>query len=130
MSTVDTVARRRPPRPVARILGGALILLVAAVALLGPRLVPGDPYAQSLTKALAWPEAVAPLGYDHLGRSVFHRLASALRLSPLIALAAVAAAGTGGCCSGRWRRHGAGGPTTSSSCWAMRFSPFRGCCWC
>ena len=96
MSTVDTVAERRMPRPVARILGGALILLVAAVALLGPRLVPGDPYAQSLTKALARPEAVAPLGYDHLGRSVFHRLASALRLSPLIALAAVAAAGTGG----------------------------------
>jgi peptide/nickel transport system permease protein len=81
---------------VARSLGAALVLLVAGFALLGPLLIPGDPLAQSLMKALAGPDAASPLGYDHLGRSVFHRLCSALLLSPLIALAAVLTAGVAG----------------------------------
>lgn len=72
--------------------GGALVFLIAAFALVGPLAVPGDPFAQSLLKALSGPEPQAPLGYDHLGRSIFHRLAHALRLSPLIAVAAVATA--------------------------------------
>ena len=79
-----------------RSLGAALTLLAAGFALLGPVLVPGDPFEQSLLKALAGPEAGAPLGYDHLGRSIYHRLAHALRLSPLIALGAVATAGAFG----------------------------------
>jgi len=79
-----------------RIIAVAILALVAGFALLGPHLVPGDPFAQSLMKALAGPEAGAPLGYDHLGRSLYHRLAHALRLSPIIALAAVATAGTAG----------------------------------
>lgn len=79
-----------------RIIGIALIAVVIAVALLGPLLIPGDPASQSLSDALGGPQAAAPLGYDHLGRSVFHRLAHALRLSPLIALAAVATAGAAG----------------------------------
>ena len=79
-----------------RVAGGALVVLVLAFALLGPLLVPGDPFSQSLTKALSGPDAGAPLGHDHLGRSVFHRLAHALRLSPLIALAAVLTAASAG----------------------------------
>lgn len=79
-----------------RLVGLLLVALVAGFALAGPLLVPGDPLAQSLIKALAGPEAAAPLGYDHLGRSIFHRLAGALRLSPAIALAAVATAGLAG----------------------------------
>ena len=79
-----------------RLVGLLLVALVAGFALAGPLLVPGDPLAQSLIKALAGPEAAAPLGYDHLGRSIFHRLARALRLSPAIALAAVATAGLAG----------------------------------
>lgn len=96
MSALDLTAARRTDRPIARMVGGALVLAVVAFALLGPLFVPGDPFAQSLTKALAGPDAAAPLGYDHLGRSVFHRLAYALQLSPLIALAAVATAGAAG----------------------------------
>jgi len=80
----------------ARLAGGVIVALVAAFAVLGPQFVPGDPFAQSLMHALTGPEAAAPLGYDHLGRSIFHRLAHALRLSPLIALAAVATAGAAG----------------------------------
>ncbi|MGF1621401.1 MAG: ABC transporter permease [Rhodomicrobiaceae bacterium] len=82
--------------PPPRIVGRSLVLLVAAFALLGPLAVPGDPFAQSLINALSGPDAAAPLGYDHLGRSIFHRLAHALRLSPLIAVAAVATAGAAG----------------------------------
>ena len=96
MSLVETDAPRGLSLSAPHLIGGALIGLVAALSLLGPALVPGDPFAQTLTKALAGPEASAPLGYDHLGRSVFHRLAAALRLSPLIALAAVATAGAAG----------------------------------
>ncbi|MEQ5868680.1 ABC transporter permease [Sagittula sp. NFXS13] len=95
MSTAELYTQ--PARlPVARSLGAALVILVAAVALIGPLLIPGDPLAQSLLKALSGPEATAPLGYDHLGRSVFHRLCAALMLSPLIALAAVLTAGAAG----------------------------------
>ena len=96
MSVVDTYGARRPSLPLARMTGATLIVLIVLFAVAGPLIVPGDPFAQSLMKALAGPEAVAPLGYDHLGRSVFHRLADALRLSPLIALTAVATAGAAG----------------------------------
>lgn len=91
-----------------RLAGGGLVMAVMAVALIGPILVPGDPLAQSLTKALSGAEPGAPLGYDHLGRSVFHRLASALRLSPAIALAAVATAGVAGLVLGTLAAAGGG----------------------
>lgn len=77
-------------------LGGALVLFMLAFALFAPIVVPGDPFAQSLSKSLATGDSVAPLGYDHLGRSLYHRLAHALRLSPAIALAAVATAALAG----------------------------------
>ncbi|MFC6672358.1 ABC transporter permease [Marinobacterium aestuariivivens] len=79
-----------------RLLGGLLLTAVAGFAWLVPWLVPGDPYAQSLLDALGAPEAAAPFGYDHLGRSMIQRLAGALRLSLLIALAAVVCAFTFG----------------------------------
>ena len=96
MSVLDLSAAPQPPLSATRRVGVVLIALVAALSLLGPLIVRGDPYAQSLMKALAGPDAAAPLGYDHLGRSVFHRLAYALRLSPVIALAAVMTAGAAG----------------------------------
>lgn len=49
--------------------GAALVALTLGFGLLGPLLVPGEPFAQSLTKALQGPELAAPFGYDHLGRS-------------------------------------------------------------
>lgn len=94
MSDADMI--RRPAGQSVRWTGTALVAAVLAFALLGPQLVPGDPYAQSLMKALSGPEAAAPLGYDHLGRSIFHRLAQALRLSPSIAVSAVLTAGAAG----------------------------------
>ena len=96
MSYAETLHTPQPQWPVARGIGAALVLIVALVAVFGARVVPGDPLAQSLMKALAGPDSSAPLGYDHLGRSVYHRLVEALRLSPVIALAAVATAGAAG----------------------------------
>ena len=92
----DAVVTLRPAGRSTRRIGATLVIAVLLFAALGPLLVPGDPYRQSLMSALAGPEAGAPLGYDHLGRSIYHRLAHALRLSPVIALAAVVTAGTTG----------------------------------
>lgn len=82
--------------PLGRSIGAALLVMIALFAIWGPKLVPGDPFAQSLMASLAGPDAGAPFGHDHLGRSLWHRLAAALRLSPLIALAAVATAAMAG----------------------------------
>ena len=96
MNAFDFSAPAHARQSLTSLIGVILVALVAALSLIGPLIVAGDPFAQSLSKALAGPEAGAPLGYDHLGRSVFHRLADALRLSPVIALAAVITAGTAG----------------------------------
>ncbi|MDD7970902.1 ABC transporter permease [Roseinatronobacter alkalisoli] len=82
--------------PPGRAIGAVVLALMLGFALVGPLLVPGDPFAQSLMKSLAGPDSGAPFGYDHLGRSLWHRLAHALRLSPAIALAAVVTAGAAG----------------------------------
>lgn len=76
-------------RPWARWTGAALLALVLAFALLAPLVFPADPLRQSLRHILAAPDAASPLGYDHLGRSLTARLAAALRLSLIIAAAAV-----------------------------------------
>ncbi|QFT59535.1 Oligopeptide transport system permease protein OppC [Sulfitobacter sp. THAF37] len=92
----DAVAIPRPSGQATRWTGALLVAAVLVFSLIGPLAVPGDPFAQSLLKALSGPEAGAPLGYDHLGRSIFHRLAAALRLSPAIAITAVLTAGLAG----------------------------------
>lgn len=92
----DAVMIPRPAGHATRWTGAALVAAVLVFSLIGPLAVPGDPFAQSLMKALSGAEPGAPLGYDHLGRSIFHRLAHALRLSPAIAIAAVLTAGLSG----------------------------------
>ncbi|MDO8882127.1 MAG: ABC transporter permease subunit [Pseudotabrizicola sp.] len=73
-------------------LGWGLLVALICFALLAPLGDPLGPFRQSLTKALSGAEAAAPFGYDHLGRSMFSRLAHALRLSLLLAFAATATA--------------------------------------
>lgn len=72
--------------------GWAMLALLLAFALLAPLVDPVGPFKQSLLKALSGADAAAPFGYDHLGRSIFARLAHALRLSLVLALAATATA--------------------------------------
>lgn len=60
--------------------GIGLLLFMVLFALLGP-LVWSDPAAQDLSRFLAEPSWLEPLGRDQMGRSLMARLASATRLS-------------------------------------------------
>lgn len=84
-------------------LGMLTLLVVFAGA--GPWVWP-DPVAQELSRFLEPPTLSEPLGRDHLGRSVAGRLASATRLSLLVAVACVATAVVAGTLAGilaAWR---------------------------
>nr|CBX81044.1 putative ABC transport system, inner membrane component [Erwinia amylovora ATCC BAA-2158] len=72
--------------------GATLLLLSGIFAFILPLLWPQDPLRQQLMLALQWPGLDAPLGYDHLGRSLFARLTAATRLSLGLALIAVLSA--------------------------------------
>jgi peptide/nickel transport system permease protein len=83
----------------------AVLMLPALFALLGPWLWP-DPAVQDLARFLEPPTLAEPLGRDHLGRSVVGRLASATRLSLVMAVACVATAVVAGTLAGvlaAWR---------------------------
>ncbi|PKH26706.1 ABC transporter permease [Enterobacterales bacterium CwR94] len=73
-------------------LGLILLLLVFALAFLPPLLGFADPLQQDLLKMLGSPEAAAPFGYDHLGRSMLARLSAALQLSLGLAVVCVCTA--------------------------------------
>jgi peptide/nickel transport system permease protein len=75
-------SRRRIPLAI------VLLGLVVAFCLLAPAFDTLGPYKQTLSKALSGPDMAAPFGYDHLGRSMFARMAHAIALSSSIALAA------------------------------------------
>jgi peptide/nickel transport system permease protein len=104
-----TAPGARPARPLrrprARPLAVAVLGTLVALALLGP-LVWDDPAAQDLTRFLEPPSLAEPLGRDHLGRSVLARLASATRLSLVLAVLCVATAALAGTAAGvlaAWR---------------------------
>ncbi|WP_222429733.1 ABC transporter permease [Cobetia crustatorum] len=81
-------------------IGAGLVASLVLLALLGNLVIPGDPLEQHLYRALQGMNvggaesgvALAPLGYDHLGRSLYHRLVAALGLSLSIAAGAVVCA--------------------------------------
>ena len=105
-----TLARRRQRLPPSRSQRAALAVLgaVVAFAVVGP-FVWDDPAAQDLGRFLSAPSPSEPLGRDHLGRSVVARLASATRLSLVLAVLCVATAALAGTVAGvlaAWR----GGP--------------------
>jgi peptide/nickel transport system permease protein len=70
--------------------GLAMVLLLVAVALLTPLLVPLDPYTISAADKLRPPGWSHPLGTDELGRDVFSRLVVGTHISLRIALLATA----------------------------------------
>jgi peptide/nickel transport system permease protein len=71
---------------------GALFLLFALCALLGPLIAPHDPLASNGQHTLAPPSAVFWFGTDQLGRDIFSRVIVATRLDLGIAVGAVALA--------------------------------------
>ena len=70
------------------VIGGALLVLLVGMALVGPHLVRADPQAVDLAARLAGPTAAHPLGRDALGRDLLARLCHGARLSLAIAGAA------------------------------------------
>jgi len=77
---------RRNPRIV---IGGALVLFLAAVAIFAPLLAPYDPTAVNGAVALEPPSAAHPFGTDDVGRDVLSRVIFGSRVSLSVGLIAV-----------------------------------------
>jgi peptide/nickel transport system permease protein len=90
---------RRVSRSTGIHLGGGLLGLIGAIALLAPLLAPHDPIAQDLTRRLLppfWQAGSDPahwLGTDHLGRDYLSRLIFGARVSLGIGLGVTLCAG-------------------------------------
>ena len=66
-----------------------LFALIVLAALLGPYIVPYDPFASNTAMALKGPSAAHWFGTDQLGRDIFSRVVVATRLDFFIAVASV-----------------------------------------
>jgi peptide/nickel transport system permease protein len=86
------VIRRSP----AVLVGGAVVLVWAACALVGRALVPYDPYATDILGTLAAPSAAHWFGTDQLGRDVFSRVVVGARDILIVAPLATALGVAGG----------------------------------
>jgi len=74
----------------AALVGGSMILIYVACALLAPVLFSGNPSAPNLGKSLEPPSHAELLGTDELGRSILGRVIYGSRVSLLIAVGVVA----------------------------------------
>ena len=74
-------------------LAGAMVLLLAMVALLGPVIYDVDPNVLDLSRATAPPGGGHPLGTDESGRDVLGRLLAGGRVSLAVGVAAVTCSG-------------------------------------
>lgn len=81
MSVSTTLAATSRPRSASRLLGGGLLVALAAFAVAGPWLVSADPAMQDFSASLAPIGGDFLLGADHYGRSLLARLAHGARLS-------------------------------------------------
>jgi ABC-type dipeptide/oligopeptide/nickel transport system permease subunit len=73
----------------AALVGGSMILIYAACALLAPVLFSGNPSAPNLAKSLEPPSIDQLLGTDELGRSILGRIIYGSQISLLIAVGVV-----------------------------------------
>ncbi|MEM6489825.1 MAG: ABC transporter permease, partial [Pseudomonadota bacterium] len=87
-STLQHIAYVLRENPVTLIAFAMFAVLVLA-AVLGPSLVPHDPYASDAARALQPPSAAHWFGTDNLGRDVFSRVVVATRLDLTISVVAV-----------------------------------------
>jgi peptide/nickel transport system permease protein len=96
-------------------LAGVVVLLFAAIA--GPWLLGTDPLEMVHTDQFKSPSLEHPMGTDELGRDVFSRVLSGLRVSLLVGVGSVAAGGMVGVISGTLAGY-VGGRLER---WTMRF---------
>lgn len=86
---------RLPAITLATAIGLAVLSFWVACAIVGPLLVPFDPYAEDFLAMMAPPDAVHWFGTDQLGRDVFSRVVVGARdillVAPLATLAGVGA---------------------------------------
>jgi peptide/nickel transport system permease protein len=68
------------------IVGGALLLMMIAMALFAPYLGTSDPQALSPIKRLRWPSAIYWFGTDMLGRDVYSRTVYGARVSLIVGI--------------------------------------------
>ena len=80
----------------AAVLGAAILLLVAVLAVAGPSLSRHDPLKMNPGEALSPPSAAHPFGTDQYGRDVWSRVVAGARLSLATGLGAVVIALTAG----------------------------------
>lgn len=100
---------RQNPRAGRLVAGGLLTALLVLTATAGPVLVPADPFAIRLEKALEPPTPTHPLGRDALGRDLLARIVHGARLACAIAFGGVAMGAGFGIWLGAWAGY-AGGP--------------------
>jgi peptide/nickel transport system permease protein len=74
--------------------GGFIVVLAVAAALLGPIVTPYDPAAQDLARRLEGPSLAHPFGLDELGRDILARIVAGARISLLVGLAVVGVSST------------------------------------
>ena len=74
------------------VLGLVILVALAIVALVGPPLAPHDPESIEIASRASPPSTVNWLGTDELGRDVFSRSVSGVRVSLLVGVAAATAA--------------------------------------
>jgi len=97
--TPGAILRRRIFGHRGFMLGGIVLVLILAMALLAPVLAPHDPYDQELTRRLINPiwhaggTRTHPLGTDSMGRDYLSRLMYGARISLLIGIAAMLISG-------------------------------------
>lgn len=86
-------ATRAPRRSSTRfmILGGALLALLALIAIAAPLIAPHDPETVEVHRVLGGPDLQHPFGSDVLGRDVLSRVVYGLRASLIVSVSAVAA---------------------------------------
>jgi len=74
-------------------IGGAIALLLLAVAAVGPTLYPVDPYRMAVGQRLRPPSAQHPMGTDEFGRDLLARVIHGSRISLRVGLISVAIGG-------------------------------------
>lgn len=77
-----------------RRIGAAIVIVAVVAAVVGPWLVPDDPFTQQLPERLNGPSWRHLFGFDELGRDVLARMLTGARVSLLVGLAVVSLSAT------------------------------------